>query len=152
MAIAITPFVALCGFRPLPQIAIYLNQIPELAALTPPSIRDSFIANSTLPPGNPEIKFLLKAIFSAVMTTSEEDVKIHLRKLVGRYSSGGFTEEERDVVNLVIELDRQFPNDIGVFCVFLLNIVKLEPGEAIFLGAGEPHAYISGGKNARILL
>jgi hypothetical protein len=32
-----------------------------------------------------------------------------------------------------------------VFCAFLLNYVSLQPGEAIFLGAGEPHAYVSGG-------
>lgn len=146
MAIAITPFVAMCGFRPLSQIAVFLNQTPELAAFVPSPLRDKFIANSLLPTTSPEQKSSLRDVFSAVMTASEEEVKIRLRKLVGRYSTGGFTADEKDVVELVIELDRQFPNDVGVFCVFLLNVVKLEPGEAIFLGAGEPHAYISGGK------
>jgi len=144
MAIAITPFVAMCGFRPLSQIAVYLNQIPELATLVPSSLRDKFLANSSLPATDPEITSLLRDVFSAVMTAPEDEVKIQLRKLVGRYSSGGFTEDEKDTFDLVVELDRQFPNDIGVFCVFLLNIIKLEPGQAICLGAGEPHAYISG--------
>ncbi|KAF9241651.1 RmlC-like cupin domain-containing protein [Melanogaster broomeanus] len=34
--------------------------------------------------------------------------------------------------------------NVGVFCAFMLNYVKLKPGQAIFLGAGEPHAYVSG--------
>jgi mannose-6-phosphate isomerase class I len=29
--------------------------------------------------------------------------------------------------------------------VFMLNVMDLKPGDAIFLGAGEPHSYISGG-------
>jgi mannose-6-phosphate isomerase class I len=28
----------------------------------------------------------------------------------------------------------------------MLNSVHLNPGDAIYLGAGEPHAYISGGQ------
>jgi len=55
-----------------------------------------------------------------------------------------YPEEEDEVRELVLRLNAQFPNDIGIFCAFLLNYVKLSPGEAIFLGAGEPHAYISG--------
>jgi len=37
-----------------------------------------------------------------------------------------------------------FPNDIGCFSIFFLNVVNLKPGEAIFLGPDEPHAYILG--------
>jgi len=48
------------------------------------------------------------------------------------------------LADLVIRLHDQFPGDIGVFCPFVLNYVELEKGEAIFLGAGEPHAYVSG--------
>ena len=34
--------------------------------------------------------------------------------------------------------------DPGCFAPFLLNIYKLQPGEAIYVPAGEIHAYISG--------
>lgn len=37
-----------------------------------------------------------------------------------------------------------FPNDIGVLSIFFLNIVEMKPGQAIFLAANEPHAYLSG--------
>ena len=37
-----------------------------------------------------------------------------------------------------------FPGDVGVVLALLLNYVRLEPGEAIFLGAGNVHAYLRG--------
>lgn len=37
-----------------------------------------------------------------------------------------------------------FPNDVGVLSIFFLNMLQLKAGQAIFLGANEPHAYLSG--------
>ena len=37
-----------------------------------------------------------------------------------------------------------FPGDIGPVLALLLNYVRLAPGEAIFLGAGNVHAYLRG--------
>ncbi|MCO5238024.1 MAG: mannose-6-phosphate isomerase, class I [Chitinophagaceae bacterium] len=34
--------------------------------------------------------------------------------------------------------------DRGIFSIFLFNIVHLQPGQAIFQGAGVPHAYLEG--------
>merc|ERR1712046_501886 len=48
------------------------------------------------------------------------------------------------VDNLAIRLHGQYPGDVGVFCAYLLNYTVLQPGQALFLGANEPHAYISG--------
>lgn len=41
-------------------------------------------------------------------------------------------------------LNLDFPNDVGILCLFFLNIVELQPGQAIFLPAQVPHAYLSG--------
>lgn len=41
-------------------------------------------------------------------------------------------------------LAHHFPGDPGVLAALLLNHVRLQPGEALFLGAGIPHAYLSG--------
>jgi mannose-6-phosphate isomerase len=38
----------------------------------------------------------------------------------------------------------EYPDDIGIFGPLLLNLVKLNPGEALFLPAGELHAYLEG--------
>lgn len=37
-----------------------------------------------------------------------------------------------------------YPGDPGVIAAMLLNYVQLQPGEALFLGAGVPHAYLNG--------
>jgi mannose-6-phosphate isomerase len=37
-----------------------------------------------------------------------------------------------------------FPGDVGVVLSLLLNHVRLDPGEAIFLGAGNVHCYLDG--------
>ena len=37
-----------------------------------------------------------------------------------------------------------FPGDRGVIAAMLLNHVTLQPGEALYLGAGVPHAYLDG--------
>lgn len=50
------------------------------------------------------------------------------------------TDKER----LVLCLEKQYPGDVGVISAFFLNYVKLNPGEALYLGANEPHAYICG--------
>ncbi len=37
-----------------------------------------------------------------------------------------------------------YPDDSGLFSPLLLNVVKLNPGEAMFLFAETPHAYLNG--------
>jgi mannose-6-phosphate isomerase len=37
-----------------------------------------------------------------------------------------------------------YPGDPGVIAAMLFNYVRLQPGEALYLGAGVPHAYLAG--------
>lgn len=158
MAVAITPFSGFCGFRPLYQIATYLRHVPEFARLIGPTPISTLIAlaapsSQSLPDStvNPAEAVALKEVFAALMNAEDDVVKKELASLVARYSAGGVhvekeETEEAGLVELVLELESQFPGDVGVFCAFLLNVVKLESGEAVFLRANEPHAYISGGQ------
>jgi mannose-6-phosphate isomerase len=147
MALAITPFTALCGFLPLAQIATYLANVPELSALIPRAVLETFSRVVPATDSNaPTAKQALRDVFSAVMTAPTGAYTTQLAMLIERYEAGAVHAEEERVRELVLRLNTQFPDDIGTFCTFLLNYVKLSPGEAIFLGAGEPHAYISGGK------
>ena len=43
-----------------------------------------------------------------------------------------------------VRIGRTFPGDIGVVVALLLNHVVLEPGQALFLPAGNLHAYLHG--------
>lgn len=49
------------------------------------------------------------------------------------------------VDELCLRVVQDYPNDVGCFCVYLLNYVRLAPGESMFMAANEPHAYLSGG-------
>lgn len=44
----------------------------------------------------------------------------------------------------VLELGERYPGDAGVLAALLLNRISLAPGEAIFLPAGNLHAYVRG--------
>jgi len=44
----------------------------------------------------------------------------------------------------VVALEKVYPGDAGVLAPLILNLVRLCPGEALFLPAGELHAYLKG--------
>ncbi|KAG8761742.1 Mannose-6-phosphate isomerase [Ceratobasidium sp. 428] len=144
MAIAITPFSGFCNFRPLNEISVYLTAVPEFASLISTSNPHAI---SSFTPDSSDPKPALRTLFEALMTAKDDQVKSALDTLIARYESGGAKKEEKDVAELAQTLAKQYPGDVGVFCVFLLNVVELKEGEAMFLQADEPHAYISGGKS-----
>ncbi|CAO2185470.1 unnamed protein product [Urochloa humidicola] len=49
-----------------------------------------------------------------------------------------------DKEQLVLSLEKQYQEDVGVLAALFFNYVKLSPGEALYIGANEPHAYLSG--------
>ena len=144
MAVALTPFEALCGFRPLNEIADHMQTYPELVELIGQEVADDFL--KTVQQDTQDIdhnKTVLKRVFSSVMHSSQERVTAHLTKLIDRLQQ---TQAQDTMSQLLIRLDQQYPGgDVGVFSSLLLNYVTMQPGQAIFLGANEPHAYLSGG-------
>ncbi|GFZ18943.1 mannose-6-phosphate isomerase, type I [Actinidia rufa] len=53
-------------------------------------------------------------------------------------------EQLTDKEQLVVQLEKQYLGDVGVLAAFLFNYVKRNPGEALYLGANELHAYLRG--------
>lgn len=163
MAIALTPFLAFLNFLPCQTILLHLLTVPEIRSLVPTDLTnqlaqlltlpttlppDSFLFEPTKAAPSDEVKQVLKSIFAAIMGTKEDDYKQAVKDLVSRYEQGEeIVESEKGLVELALMLNEQYPGDIGVLCVFLLNVVELKEGEAAFLGANMPHAYIKGGKS-----
>ncbi|KAI6046985.1 RmlC-like cupin domain-containing protein [Pisolithus marmoratus] len=139
IAIALTPFRGLCGFLPTLEIKAYLAVVPEFRAVAPEELVRRFQDAS-----EQDSKVALRDFFTGIMTADPDRVKGQLSELVDRYREDCVVPFERDVKDLVLALNSQHPGDVGIFCAFMLNLVDLRPGEAIFLGAGEPHAYVSG--------
>ncbi len=75
------------------------------------------------------------------MTKDNTIIQSNLQKMITRISQ---SPHPSDLEKLALRLNTQFPLDIGIFSIFLMNYLRLKRGEAIFLAANEPHAYISG--------
>ncbi|SCU84161.1 LAFA_0D08504g1_1 [Lachancea sp. 'fantastica'] len=150
MAIAVTDFEGFCGFKPLAEIADELKRIPELRNVVGEDVSEKFIKNFKESPqeGSPEDvenKALLQSVFNKVMTASEETITTNARALIQRAQNSPADFNKMDLPDLLIRLNEQFPDDVGLFCGgLLLNHCRLNAGEAIFLRAKDPHAYISG--------
>jgi mannose-6-phosphate isomerase len=118
---ALTRFEALCGFRPVAETR------SMLADLALPSLR--FLADA-LTGDDP-----LRTAFTAVLELADPAPPI--ADVIAR-SAG---DERLRAARLAA---RHFPHDVGVLLTLLLNHVVLEPGQAIYLGAGNVHAYLRG--------
>lgn len=139
LACALTPFEALCGFRPLKEILQLVNDYsPELKELLGGDEYINEIQNS-----DQNAEELLKIIFEKLVKHPEDDVQVKVNNLVKRISEKK-KEDCNEFENLVLNTNSHFPGDVGVFCLFFLNHLKLQVGESIFLGASLPHCYISG--------
>ncbi|KAJ3174495.1 Mannose-6-phosphate isomerase [Irineochytrium annulatum] len=142
MAVALTPFEAFIGFRPLSEIASHLEKYPEFAALFTAGVKENFIKAAKGGSDDAAKKAALKALFKELMECPASKIESGLSSLVGRLK--GKQHAQGTIDELVCRLDSQFPKDVGTYCAFLLNYVKLQPGDGIFLAANEPHAYLSG--------
>ncbi|XP_038986062.1 mannose-6-phosphate isomerase 2-like isoform X2 [Phoenix dactylifera] len=143
MAIALTDFTALCGFVSIEELKDVLAGVPEIVELIGDE-NASKVLNIKEQDGYMEVKSILRSIFTKVISASKEAVSELLSKLKCRlnveHKIRMLTEKEQ----LVLLLEKQYPADVGVISAFFFNYVKLSPGEALYIGANEPHAYISG--------
>ncbi|KAF2014913.1 mannose-6-phosphate isomeras-like protein [Aaosphaeria arxii CBS 175.79] len=158
MTIAVTPFDGLCGFRPLAEITHFLKNIPSLRSLVGEDEAAKFesaVSGKETSSSESDVaanKKALQAIFTKVMNTDKDALATASKQLLEAANSegaqfageGGPSNDGKELADLVIRLNSQFPDDIGLFVQFFLNYVKLEVGEAMFLKADDIHAYLSG--------
>lgn len=158
MTIALTPFEGLCGFRPLAEIKHFLRNVQPLRDAVGAEAADEFEKavdgheDSEDPQTVDNNKKALRAVFTSLMKSSDEEIAAAAEKLVSaaKETPSAFSslssepDSPPELAGLVTRLNEQYPNDIGLFVLFFLNFVKMEIGEAMFLKADDVHAYISG--------
>lgn len=139
MALALNDFRALCSFVSTEELKSELQQHPELRQCVGEAATAQFLSAE-----NGTAKAALKTAFTALMTCDAEVVKTAIEQLVARLIKASGERELTLKEQLVLELNEQYPNDVGVLSAFFLNLITLQPGQAIYLAANEPHAYVSG--------
>ncbi|TKW01504.1 hypothetical protein SEVIR_8G185400v4 [Setaria viridis] len=143
MAIAVTEFHALCGFTATQELKEVLRTVPEVQELVGKEESRKLLSVKEQD-GGIGVRSYLKSAFTKLMIASEEAVSEAIAKLKNRLNVESKVRTLTKKEKLVLSLEKQYPGDVGVLAAFFLNYVKLSPGEALYVGANEPHAYLSG--------
>ncbi|MFL0180124.1 mannose-6-phosphate isomerase, class I [Mycobacterium sp. SMC-15] len=144
LLVALQPFEALAGFRP---VARTIELLRGLAV----SDLDPFIDLLGGQSGNGQSDVQsdadgLRALFTTWITAPQPDLDVLVPAVLEgaiQYLSseaGEFSAEAKTV----LELGERYPGDAGVLASLLLNRVSLAPGDAIFVSAGNLHTYLHG--------
>ncbi|MFE6178706.1 mannose-6-phosphate isomerase, class I [Streptomyces sp. NPDC056464] len=124
---ALTEFEGLCGFRAPVEAADALDGLGV----------DSLKPYVDLLHAHPE-EAALREVLTAILSADPDEMAHTVAEAAAACSRlGGAYTPYADIAH-------HFPGDPGVIAAMLLNYVRLQPGEALFLGAGIPHAYLSG--------
>jgi mannose-6-phosphate isomerase len=131
---ALTPFKALCGFRPVADTVRLLDALVAVGV-------DELQPYRNLLAGEDGVR----ATFTTVLTLPERAQRALTERVLRGCQvlaeHGGEFSAAAGASQLAAA---DFPQDVGAVLALLLNYVELQPGEAIFLGAGNVHAYLRG--------
>jgi mannose-6-phosphate isomerase len=158
MIVALVPFDGLCGFRDPDEAADILESL-GVDALKP--YADALRGR----PREEALREVLTAILTAnrdamaetVAAAADAAARIGAAATEAGASRAAVTNADAPVAGAgsrrtaasssyaaYASIARAYPGDPGVIAAMLLNHVRLQPGEALYLGAGVPHAYLEG--------
>uniref|UniRef100_A0A182N0A0 mannose-6-phosphate isomerase n=1 Tax=Anopheles dirus TaxID=7168 RepID=A0A182N0A0_9DIPT len=132
LAIALTDFQALCGFRPYAEIAQQVQRWPALRALLGEDVLARFDAQDPS---------AVRVAYERVMHSAPDDIRRCVEAVADALRTG---PTDDPLAELFHRLHREFGCDVGVLSICFLNYLRLRPGEAIYLAANVPHAYLDG--------
>lgn len=133
LLVALSEFWLLHGFRQNAEIEKILGETPEFNVLLPYFKKEG-----------------LKALYQFVMEMEQPEINALLINLVKREirrkNDGELTKELPGwwIAKLFAPKEEIGDIDRAVFSIYFFNIVKVNPGESVFQGAGVPHAYLEG--------
>ena len=127
---ALTPFWALNGFRKISGILSLMEKI------CPQNLKNE-LDNLRNQPDHVG----LKRFFNDLMTMDPHRQKLLINDAVKNAQKLSGHDQ---VFEWMVNLHNEYQEDIGIFSPVILNLICLEPGQAMFLPAGELHAYLDG--------
>ncbi|MGC0787679.1 mannose-6-phosphate isomerase [Pantoea agglomerans] len=123
---ALTPFQAMNGFRTLTEMVSLLEPVagahPQIAHFLQHPDQDT-----------------LAALFSTLLSLEGEAKSLALGILKSAVDA-----QQGEPWQTIRMIAAEYPDDSGLFSPLLLNVITLQPGEAMFLYAETPHAYLKG--------
>ena len=128
---ALTRFWGLNGFRPVPEIIRYLKRI------CPETLKSEIDSLESQPDTRG-----LRVLFQSLLTMDAAKKMLVIAQAVSASASG--CDGADPVYEWILHLYDEYPSDIGILFPAVLNLVCLEPEQAMFLSSGEPHAYLKG--------
>lgn len=133
MLVALSDFYLLHGFKTEEKLNKILTAVPELNFLLPVFKNSGY-----------------KGLYKEVMTMPQSQVNAALQPLLDRivplYKENKIPKTNEDFWAARASITFSKGNDIdrGIFSIYLFNVIYLKKGEALFQGAGLPHAYLKG--------
>ncbi|GHF29458.1 mannose-6-phosphate isomerase, class I [Kitasatospora xanthocidica] len=134
-----------------PEMVCALSEFEGLCGFRRPGEAAELMARLGLPELDPLIDLLgvedeteaLRGTLAAILTMDDETA----RQTVGATAAALAEHDTGDpdwYYAPYARIAKDFPDDRGLIAGMLLNRFKLRAGEALYLGAGVPHAYLSG--------
>ncbi|MGE6183362.1 mannose-6-phosphate isomerase, class I [Aeromonas media] len=129
LVFALTPYQAMNGFLAIPAILALFERV-KLATIA--DLVTALAANQN--------EAGLQHFFHQLLILTGPRKEEALAGLLA-YAAA---HQDEETFALVTSLAAQYPGDVGLFSPLLLNVVTLQPGQAMYLDACTPHAYVRG--------
>lgn len=126
---ALTPFWGLNGFRSIDAAA-------DLMAPVCPRVLNDYLHKL-----KSDRDHGLKSFFETMLTLSADQRQVAALEVVDKAKP---LAESSPVYRWMVDLAGAYPADMGILSPALLNLICLEPGQAMYLPAGQLHAYLDG--------
>lgn len=133
LVVALTPYEALCCFRPLQEVAKFLREIPPLRGLIPNAADFTATADPKT-----VLRNALEALYAQPPAAVQSSINEHLKAIESMPHNKAYEHV------VFARTAGQYPGDVGCWMVFFLNLVRLNPGDGLFLAPNEPHSYLAG--------
>jgi mannose-6-phosphate isomerase len=156
MILALTDFEALCGFRPAAGSRRIFEHLAwcfdQAVSELPAALRDvlALLAGDSGPATGRDLPGPAAGVESALrgafhrLISGGSDVPTAIAAVLTLLRSGAPMGDYTPELSTVVSLAEAYPGDPGVLISLLLNRVSLAPGQAIYLPAGNIHAYLRG--------
>lgn len=138
MIYALTDFAALSGFRSPAQSAALFKDLGAVLDKQHAQTCERIIALLS----HPDESTALSSTCEYLLGDTQEPGQL-VSAAVAAVQANPELAEHISLAELP-KINEHYPNDIGVLVSLLLNLVVLAPGQAIYLDAGNVHAYLRG--------